>query len=104
MLTGFQLTWDSHLGRITVAKHCLTLADEKTQPFHSFPYHAGTKSRELDKTEIEKISLQKTVGPAQTIWAAPIVLHQNKMRHYTFASIPASTTMCQNETHIRYFE
>lgn len=64
---------DSHLCRISVAKHRIKILDENTQKVNSASYREGLKTTEFEKVEMEKMQSQKIIEPAQTEWAAPIV-------------------------------
>lgn len=49
MMTKFEFMQDGHLGRISVAKHCIKLASHQSGPVNCVPDRAGLKARESDK-------------------------------------------------------
>lgn len=66
ILTESQMTWDGHLARISLAKHCIELFGNRTQPVHSAPYRAKPKTQQFDKIYIEKMLEDNLIEPAQT--------------------------------------
>lgn len=65
--------WDCHLDRLDITKHLIVLTLMNAQPIHSASYCAGSKQRELERNELEKIREAGVVKPAATEWATPIV-------------------------------
>lgn len=84
MLTKLQFTWNGHLGKENIAKHCIERTVENTQPNRSAPYKAGAKPRELEKAEIDKMLLQLVIKPGQTECAVPIVFLPKKPDPFAF--------------------
>jgi hypothetical protein len=73
MLEPHQSMWDGHLGEITATQHRIDLIPG-AKPVHSQPYRAGTRAREIEKAEIEKMLAQWVIEPATCEWASP---HRN---------------------------
>jgi transposase InsO family protein len=73
MLEPHQAMWDGHLGEVTATKHRIDLIPG-AKPVHSQPYRAGTRAREIEKAEIEKMLAQGVIEPATCEWASPIVM------------------------------
>jgi hypothetical protein len=73
MLEPHQAMWDGHLGEVTATQHRIDLIPGD-KPVHSQPYRAGTRAREIEKAEIEKILAQGVIKPATCEWASPIVM------------------------------
>jgi hypothetical protein len=73
MLEPHQAMWDGHLGEVTATQHRIDLIPG-ARPVHSQPYRAGTRAREIEKAEIEKMLAQGVIEPATCEWASPIVM------------------------------
>jgi hypothetical protein len=54
MLEPHKAMWDGHLGEVTATQHRIDLMPG-ARPVHSQPYRAGTRAREIEKAEIEKM-------------------------------------------------
>lgn len=78
MLTEFQSMWDEHIGQVNIAKHCIELTLDNTQPICCAPYRARPNAREYENAEIEKMLTQNVIDPAQTKWAAQIIFAPRK--------------------------
>lgn len=64
------------------AAHGTTRQSHET--VHSAPYHAGSKTREFEKVEIDKMLEQLIIEPAQTERAAWIVVAPKKDKTFWF--------------------
>lgn len=63
ILTEFQSISDDHLGRTSVAKHCIEILGGNIQMVHSALYRAGAKTLKLKKIWEEKMWAQKIIEP-----------------------------------------
>lgn len=84
MLIEFQLMWDGHLKAENIAKHCIKLTPEKTQPIHLATYQAGQKLQSLKKLKSTKCRRQEAIKSTQTGLAAPIVFTLKTDEHLRF--------------------
>lgn len=80
----FQSIQNNHLGRINITKHRIELLSLDTARIHSAIYHAGLKTKEFEKAEIEKMCAENHIGPAQTEWAGLIVFVPRKDKTLRF--------------------
>jgi hypothetical protein len=60
VLEPHQAMWDDHLGEVTATQHRIDLLPG-AKPVHSQPYRDGTRAREIEKEEIEKMLAQGVI-------------------------------------------
>lgn len=73
MLQPFSGMWQGQLGEVTATEHRIDLAPG-ARPQFSQPYRAGPGSREVIEKHIEDMKEKGVIEPAQSQWAAPVVL------------------------------
>lgn len=66
MLCDFESMWNGNLGQINIAKHRMKLFQVDARPIHSALYRAGSKARESEKKELDKMLSDEIIEPAQT--------------------------------------
>jgi hypothetical protein len=65
MLSKYSSMWTGRLGEISIAKHRIDLLpDAKT--IYQAPYRAGTKGREVEKVEVERMVKEGVIEPANS--------------------------------------
>lgn len=77
MLKKRETMWSGKLGETNVTKHSINLKPVP-RPFKSAPYQAGTRTRELEKAEINKHLAAGVLEPAQSKWASPVLFTLKK--------------------------
>ena len=65
--------WDGRLGQFHSTSHRIQLV-LGAKPVHCQPYRAGTRARELESTEIQRMLKARVIEPATSEWESPIVL------------------------------
>ena len=65
--------WDGRLGHVHSTSHRIELVPG-ANPVQCQPYRAGTRARELESTEIQRMLKAGVIEPATSEWASPIVL------------------------------
>lgn len=60
----FVLKWDSHQGRINIAKHLIEQSSADASPINSASYQPDRKAGEFEKIEIEKMLSERVIEPA----------------------------------------
>lgn len=78
-------------GMVTFKKICTAnigvgLYSPEGKPIHAIPYSAGSKAREAEGEERDKMLAVKVIEAAQTEWASPIVVFQKKDRTLRFSA------------------
>lgn len=58
---------DGQLDQVNIAKHCMELTGESTQPIHTLLYRAGPNTRAFEKAGVVKVLLPKVIEPDQTV-------------------------------------
>lgn len=66
----FETMWHDHPGLINAAKHRIELSPASTKPIYSAPYHAGPKTREFEKNDIQNYYLKELLSPLRRKYAA----------------------------------
>lgn len=79
MLTEFWAMWESHGGWISAARHRTELVEDATKPVHSAIYRVGSKTREFEKVEIDKIPAETAIKLAQSESEALLVFTPKKI-------------------------
>ena len=69
--------FDGTLGTISVTKHRIQLQPD-SQPVHLQPYRAGTKAREFESAEVQRMLDDGVIERANSEWAAPVVIVSKK--------------------------
>lgn len=69
--------WDGYLARVIFAKHRIGLLPADAEPTHSAAY-PGSKTRELEKNEIEKMLSEGIIDTDEATWPASIVFAPKK--------------------------
>jgi hypothetical protein len=70
ILEPHKAIWDGHLGEVTATQHRIDLIPG-AKPVHSQLYRDGTRAREIEKAEIEKMLAQGVIKPATCEWLPP---------------------------------
>jgi hypothetical protein len=65
--------WTGSLGEIFITQHRIQLL-KHSKPIHQAPYRAGTKSREVEREEVDRMLKADVIEPATSEWASPVVL------------------------------
>jgi hypothetical protein len=73
MLTKHRTMWDRRLGQVHYTAHRIQLTPG-AKPAYSHPYRAGSKAREAESAEIQRILKAEVIEPAMSQWASPVVL------------------------------
>lgn len=88
MLVGFEDMWDSHLGRISIAKHYIEQNRRKTWLIYPASYKMEPWVEEFDHEETVKTLRKNATGPAQTKSSSPIVFSTKKYRPSRLFRLP----------------
>lgn len=67
MLEDLEMMWDSHLRKISVAKHGIELDPSNQLLLHSTRYHARHKARDIENQEVEQMPAENVIEPAHTV-------------------------------------
>jgi hypothetical protein len=73
MLSKHSSVWTGSLGEISITQHRIQLLKD-SKPIHQAPYRAGTKSREVEREEVDRMLKADVIEPATSEWASPVVL------------------------------
>ncbi len=73
MLRKHQDMWKGQLGEVKATEHRIDLEPD-TRPIRQAPYRAGQKTRELIKSEIDRMTAQGVIEPAMSEWASAVVI------------------------------
>lgn len=74
----YQSMSGGHLGKISVAKHCINFIPSDASSVHAAPYLAGSRQRNLEKNEFQQIIKVDVAEPATTERTSPIVIVSKK--------------------------
>lgn len=83
-MSGYRAMWDAHLSLINISEHNIHLLHKNIQPVHSALYHAGSKTREIERVEIDKMTESKAIEPAETKSKTGIVFATKKDKKLLF--------------------
>ncbi len=64
---------DSSLRRRKATKHPIELRPGSF-PFRPPPYWAGTKAREMEDAEVQRLLAERAIRPFTSEWASPVVI------------------------------
>lgn len=70
--------WDGSLSRIYKAKNSIDLTSQDIHHVHSVSYQAGLKTREFEKTEVDKMRHTNVIDPVKSEWASLVVFAPRK--------------------------
>jgi hypothetical protein len=73
MLGKHRTMWDGGLGQVHTTAHRIQLVPG-AKPAYSHPYRAGTKAREAESVEIQRMLRAGVIEPATSEWASPVLL------------------------------
>lgn len=85
MESGFKITLDGHLGRISTAKHRIELTAQYITPVHSALYRAGPKKQVFKKADTNEVLADDVIKTAEKNWGSSIVIAEKengKLRFY----------------------
>jgi hypothetical protein len=73
LLEKHRSMWDGRLGHAHTTSHRIELTPG-AKPVHCQPYRAGSRAREAESAEIQRMLKAGVIEPATAEWASPVVL------------------------------
>jgi len=73
LLEKHQAVWSGHLGSIKATEHRIELKPG-SKPVRINPYRMGPQTRELIKSQVDRVLMLEDIEPSQSEWASPVVL------------------------------
>jgi hypothetical protein len=73
ILEKHRTMWDGRLGHVHSTAHRIELVPG-AKPIHAQPYRAGTRAREIESAEVQRMLKAGVIEPATSEWASPVVL------------------------------
>lgn len=73
MLSKHDSMWAGSLGEISITQHRIELQKD-AKPIYQAPYRAGSKAREVERIEVDRMLQEGVIEPATSEWASPVVL------------------------------
>lgn len=73
MLGTHRSMWDGRLGHVQTTSHRIELVPD-ARPVHAQPYRAGSRAREAESSEVQRMLKAGVIEPTASEWASPVVL------------------------------
>ena len=73
MLGTHRSMWDGRLGHVQTTSHRIELVPD-ARPVHAQPYRAGSRAREAESSEVQRMLKAGFIEPTASEWASPVVL------------------------------
>jgi len=73
LLEKHRALWSGHLGSMKATEHRIELKPE-SKPVRLSPFRMGPRTRDLIKTQVDRMLKLEVIEPSQSEWASPVVL------------------------------